>query len=196
MPFLSDYDSNLTWEWLRGKDMTTGQYKRLTHSFGYSTWKKEHLCYCPECVKEDRATYGETYWHRLPQLPGVCLCPKHQVPLRESLITKENIRFELIPAEYVLRECLVSTHTGEIPVTDVQREQRISKNSKWLLENGLNFRKNYQIIKNTIEGYELSEELEASLTAKFKERAKLSSTALLFLYKLEAQGIKSIQELA
>ncbi|SMP71997.1 TnsD family transposase [Anoxynatronum buryatiense] len=39
---------------------------------------KSHLCYCPSCVEEDFVKYGETYWRRSHQLPGVFLCQKHQ----------------------------------------------------------------------------------------------------------------------
>ncbi|RME86875.1 MAG: transposase, partial [Anaerolineae bacterium] len=28
----------------------------------------KYLMYCPQCVLEDRERFGETYWHRLPQL--------------------------------------------------------------------------------------------------------------------------------
>ncbi|MCU4770905.1 TnsD family Tn7-like transposition protein [Bacillus toyonensis] len=42
---------------------------------------KEHLYYCPECLKEQHQLYGEGYWNRLNQIPGVFVCIKHQVPL-------------------------------------------------------------------------------------------------------------------
>lgn len=31
--------------------------------------KNRHLRYCPLCAANDRDTYGETYWHRIHQLP-------------------------------------------------------------------------------------------------------------------------------
>jgi hypothetical protein len=31
----------------------------------------EHLRLCPECVVADRNRYGECYWHRVHQVPGV-----------------------------------------------------------------------------------------------------------------------------
>lgn len=37
-----------------------------------------YLRYCPDCVVEDRKNYGETYWHRLPQLAGIKVCPEHK----------------------------------------------------------------------------------------------------------------------
>lgn len=40
--------------------------------------------FCVQCAREDIANYGETYWHRSFQLPGVVVCPKHRRSLRES----------------------------------------------------------------------------------------------------------------
>ena len=40
--------------------------------------------YCPECAKEDREKYGETYWHREHQIPKIRVCPKHRCFLENS----------------------------------------------------------------------------------------------------------------
>lgn len=42
------------------------------------------LRYCHVCVAEDRARYGEAYWHRHHQAPGVFVCAKHHAPLNLS----------------------------------------------------------------------------------------------------------------
>lgn len=39
------------------------------------------LRYCPLCAANDRTTYGESYWHRIHQLPGICICPIHHCNL-------------------------------------------------------------------------------------------------------------------
>jgi Tn7-like transposition protein D/TniQ len=44
----------------------------------------ESLRFCPMCVEEDRRLYGETYWHRLHQVPGVMACPIHAVWIEQS----------------------------------------------------------------------------------------------------------------
>lgn len=36
------------------------------------------LRYCPICYQEDMEMYGESYWHRIHQIPAVTICPKHQ----------------------------------------------------------------------------------------------------------------------
>jgi hypothetical protein len=44
----------------------------------------ERLRFCPSCVIEDRDKHGETYWHRLHQISGVEICPRHDIPLGQS----------------------------------------------------------------------------------------------------------------
>lgn len=39
------------------------------------------MCYCPICAKEDRETYGETYWHRAHIIRDLEICPKHRCKL-------------------------------------------------------------------------------------------------------------------
>ncbi|CAB3780346.1 TnsD family Tn7-like transposition protein [Paraburkholderia fynbosensis] len=39
---------------------------------------------CPECMSDDVGGYGTAYWHRSLQLPGVLVCPKHEVALMEA----------------------------------------------------------------------------------------------------------------
>lgn len=43
-----------------------------------------YLKYCPECVKDDRAAFGETYWHRKHQINEIKICYKHFCVLKES----------------------------------------------------------------------------------------------------------------
>ena len=47
---------------------------------------------CPECDRENRERFGETYWRRLFQLPGVEVCPIHKVFLEPS-----DIRLDPLP---------------------------------------------------------------------------------------------------
>lgn len=46
----------------------------------------EYFKFCPECVKEDRERFGELYWHRIHQITGVFVCPKHKVLLQDSKV--------------------------------------------------------------------------------------------------------------
>lgn len=48
--------------------------------------EKRFLRFCPECAREDREKIGETYWHRVHQIPRVRVCPKHRTFLENSNI--------------------------------------------------------------------------------------------------------------
>ena len=52
-----------------------------------NTTEKRYIRYCPECAKEDREKYGETYWHRAHQIPRIRVCPMHRCFLENSEIT-------------------------------------------------------------------------------------------------------------
>ena len=47
--------------------------------------------FCPLCLKQDQQMYGEPYWHRLHQTPGVLVCPMHTVALQVSLVPTEML---------------------------------------------------------------------------------------------------------
>lgn len=40
--------------------------------------------FCPECARQELASLGESYWHRLHQLPGVLVCIVHHCRLRQA----------------------------------------------------------------------------------------------------------------
>lgn len=48
--------------------------------------QNKFLKYCSACVEEDIATFGELYWHRIHQLPGNLICPKHELWLENSTV--------------------------------------------------------------------------------------------------------------
>lgn len=49
-----------------------------------------YLRFCPQCAREDRAAFGETYWHRQHQLHGVDVCSRHFVFLEDTEVTWKN----------------------------------------------------------------------------------------------------------
>jgi len=51
-----------------------------------ATYGSKHRRYCPWCAKEESSRYGETYWHRLHQLPGIFVCERHGCPLVQTNI--------------------------------------------------------------------------------------------------------------
>jgi Tn7-like transposition protein D/TniQ len=64
------------------------------------------LRFCPQCVQEDRRKFGECYWHRIHQIPGVEICPLHKVWVRNSPVRAQNMqtRYAFISAESAIGE--------------------------------------------------------------------------------------------
>ena len=78
------------------------------------------LRFCPMCAKEDRAKYGEAYWHRSHQLIGAAVCPKHNCILEDTNISmKSKTSPNLAPAELTIPQELnptISTNQIDIEV--------------------------------------------------------------------------------
>ena len=51
------------------------------------------LRYCPLCVEEDLSVYGETYIHRMHQIPGLLACAKHGVRLEKYPDLVDSVQY-------------------------------------------------------------------------------------------------------
>lgn len=94
------------------------------------------LRFCSECLREMQVRYGETYWRRDHQLPGVLVCPDHGCPLQVSGVsTTAWSRHVFVPANR--KACpwnapaLVGSRNDRVLVA----LQRLAKASRELLEN-------------------------------------------------------------
>ena len=58
--------------------------------------KSKYLKFCHRCMEDDFEKYGEYYWHRIHQVPGVLVCPKHKIPLENSTVAISSDRSGLI----------------------------------------------------------------------------------------------------
>lgn len=101
------------------------------------TYWPEFLRYCPDCVSDDIEKHGETYWHRLPQLPGIEYCPKHGRKMQDSHVRLRETSMKFFPASYALRE--VTYQESMETLRYKQKYMAIAKDTEWLLENGLKF---------------------------------------------------------
>lgn len=82
-----------------------GNYRNILPVANSRSGEKRFLRYCPECVKEDREIYGETYWHRIHQMPDVNVCSKHGCYLQESRVPlNAKSSPNLIPAEQEIED--------------------------------------------------------------------------------------------
>ena len=93
----------------------------------------EYLRYCPVCAREDLRKYGETYWHRLPQFPGVEYCPKHLCRIENSDISLKEISAFFRPASYALKS-LPKKSAGRDPYK--KKRLQLARDTAWLLKHG------------------------------------------------------------
>ncbi|MCU5299136.1 MULTISPECIES: TnsD family Tn7-like transposition protein [Bacillus] len=83
-----------TKEWYEelSKGSSSKIYHRLFSLKKGNIKSKEHLYYCLACVKEQYQNYGEGYWNRIHQVPGVFVCIKHQAPLMKHPVNIKNFK--------------------------------------------------------------------------------------------------------
>ncbi|MGG6295456.1 TnsD family transposase [Leptolyngbya sp. AN02str] len=59
----------------------------------------QYFRFCPTCAQADQEKYGELYWHRVHQVPGVLVCPHHAEILQDSSVRLQGLnRHEYIAA--------------------------------------------------------------------------------------------------
>lgn len=102
-----------------------------------SITKPNNLRYCPSCAIEEINQSGILYWHRLHQLPGVFVCPKHYCFLEDSSanLAKNTYKANLFsPQEYILsgttRKLNFSNENHQILLS-------IAQDSEWLLKTNI-----------------------------------------------------------
>ncbi|MEK5230322.1 TnsD family Tn7-like transposition protein [Lysinibacillus sp. FSL K6-0232] len=100
----------------------------------------QFLRYCPCCYEQDLNNFGESYWRRLPQVPGVLYCPTHQVLYKESAvdITKENL-------DYICADddvCNAALSSDEVAAYK-EFDERYVQNVQWLMQNRIRLPHNY-----------------------------------------------------
>lgn len=130
--FLSMPDAEKVRNCTAGSALTTGQAKRINGKCGFPKSHKKSLWYCPSCVREDIARYGETCWRRLPQMPGALYCPVHGEPFRESGIRFADTNYRIIPATYAVIQ--IPEPEQEYGTVYADRYIRLARDISWLLE--------------------------------------------------------------
>lgn len=131
-PALAESARRLIRYWRDCHCLAVGELKYLTRAIGFSHLPKQKLCYCNDCVDNDRKTYGETYWHLSHQLPAVVFCPIHETPIAVSDVPISSTRYELIPAEYILRK----QAQKEVLRSQSPYDMNLSHDSMWMLYHG------------------------------------------------------------
>ena len=82
---------------LRSKSSTS-----ISHAAKISDKERNRvLKFCPKCRTEEEKKYGEAYWHRQHQIPGMLVCLKHEIPLSDSTVLLENKHIHYYAASQV-----------------------------------------------------------------------------------------------
>lgn len=95
--------------------------------------KPNKLKFCPSCALEEIDNSGILYWHRLHQLAGVFVCPKHLCFLENTLadLTQNPYKAKLLyPQDYI---SLVSPRSVDLSNRSHQILISIAYDSQWLL---------------------------------------------------------------
>ncbi|QSO48421.1 TnsD family Tn7-like transposition protein [Alicyclobacillus mengziensis] len=69
--------------------MVNGCGKSIENLVGFSGGKVKpynRLRYCPRCYSEDMDEFGESFWRRFHQVPGVLYCLKHETLLKSTIV--------------------------------------------------------------------------------------------------------------
>jgi hypothetical protein len=94
----------------------------------------QYFKFCPQCIKEDMEKYGELYWHRAHQIPGVLVCPKHKIPLYDSQVPVRGFnKHEYITASS--DNCKISNEKTNYPDEILEKMIILARDIDFLLNN-------------------------------------------------------------
>lgn len=104
---------------------------------------------CPCCVEEDRRKVGECYWHLVHQVPGVEVCPVHEVYLCDSNVHTHSmkIRYEFVSAE----RAVLRLRQQDLHAVPNETLLKIARDAHWLL-NGRGLSQNLETLNARYSG--------------------------------------------
>jgi Tn7-like transposition protein D/TniQ len=92
--------------------------------------------FCPKCLEKDLENYGEPYWHRLQQIPGVLVCPNHRVYLQNSTVPLQGFnKHEYYPAS--LENFPVLSNQKNYSDDTLKRLCVLAHDIEWLINSNL-----------------------------------------------------------
>jgi hypothetical protein len=92
--------------------------------------------FCPKCLEEDLHKYGEVYWHRLHQTPGVLVCVIHAVPLQDSTVSIQGFnKHEYHAASQ--ENCPITPNPPTYSSDTLEKLLLLAKDICWLLNSNL-----------------------------------------------------------
>ena len=96
------------------------------------------LKFCSKCQQQDEQKYGEAYWHRLHQIPGMLVCLKHHNPLSHSQVLLNNEKIHYYATSQVALE---ADKDGDAYSEEfIEKSLLIAQENYWLSRNYIDFR--------------------------------------------------------
>ena len=91
---------------------------------------------CPKCQQEDEQKYGEAYWHRQHQIPGILVCLKHQIALSRSQVLLNNRQIHYC----ALSQLELKINQDTYPENLINKSLALAQEIDWLSHNYIDFR--------------------------------------------------------
>ncbi|MDZ8070952.1 MAG: TnsD family Tn7-like transposition protein [Nostoc sp. DedQUE08] len=100
--------------------------------FGIFMQHRNYLRFCPQCILEDKKQFGECYWHRIHQVPGVEICLIHSIILQKSEVGSGHHSRGLVLAE----EAVKTKINNSLKLSNVNFKHfiQLAHNIDWLLK--------------------------------------------------------------
>ncbi|MFL0270165.1 TnsD family transposase [Candidatus Clostridium radicumherbarum] len=95
-----------------------------------------NLKFCSMCYKEDIERYGESYWHRQHQIPGVVVCTKHLISLNKvnlPINTFDQREYKMLTEQIYLE----NLNKIEVNEKDFDKLILLAKDVDYILNNNL-----------------------------------------------------------
>lgn len=135
-PVLPKERANKLYRILSGIDEHAGQVYATAGLAGRRLRTPRYLRYCPMCVQNDINLFGEAYWHRIHQLPGVHICPIHNAYIHDSKCSVHMIFRQFIPLN---KDVYNDNFNGQLLSEEINKHLlAFAQDSMWMLQNGAN----------------------------------------------------------
>ena len=131
-PFISKERDSVFREYMTA-EVGSGEGKYFSLGIGKLRYPKNtHLKFCEECWQEDVKKYGEPYWHRVHQIPGVLVCPIHKRVLMNSpVFTGEAVNDFFLADKRMIPKSFECTNLSPVLI---DKFAAFTNNCEWILK--------------------------------------------------------------
>jgi hypothetical protein len=127
-PFLPHETARKVWSFMISNDHGSKIHMTLGTSAS-SVPRPRHLRYCNECIVNDLDNYGVTYWRRVHQLSGVCVCPVHA-----SILNISDILISTQRGKHLFADLNKVFKSGDVKQTEDFETEKLLHIAKQSLE--------------------------------------------------------------